>query len=55
MGMIEFKVIVGIWLLAQIFIFPHIITDCKKIVLFVDFEALALLIVMYFGFKLIGV
>lgn len=55
MGMTEFKVIIGIWLLAQIFIVPHIITDYEKIVLFVDFEALVLLIVMYFGLKLIGV
>ena len=55
MVMTEFKAIIGIWLLAQIFIFPFIITDYKKIVWFIDFEALVLLIVMYFGLKLIGV
>ena len=55
MGMTEFKAFIGIWLLAQIFLFPFIITDDKKVVLLVDFETLALLIIMYFGLKLIGV
>lgn len=56
MGMTEFKTVIGIWLLAQIFITPFIITaDDKKVVFVLDFEALALLIVMYFGLKLIGV
>ena len=57
--MTEFKAFIVIlkgWLLAQIFIAPLII-DCKdgKTALVVDFGALALLIVMYFGLKLIGV
>ena len=56
MGMTEFKAIIGIWLLAQIFIVPFIIFDGDEKVEFVmDFGALALLIVMYFGLKLIGV
>ena len=53
--MMEFKAIIGIWLLAQIFIAPFIIIDDEKVVLPVDFGALALLIVIYFGLKLIGV
>jgi hypothetical protein len=55
MGMTEFKTVVGIWLLAQIFIAPFIIIEDKKTGLVVDFEALVLLIVMYFGLKFIGV
>ena len=55
MGMVEFKEIVGIWLLAQIFIVPFIIIDDEKVGLVMDFGALALLIVVYFGLKLIGV
>ena len=52
--MTEFKAIIGIWLLAQIFIIPFIIKD-EKVGWVVDFGALALLIVIYFGLKLIGV
>lgn len=56
MEMTEFKVIIGIWLLAQIFITPFLITaDDKKVVFVLDLETLALLIIMYFGLKLIGV
>ena len=57
MGMMEFKAIIGIWLLAQIFIVPFIIIVDDggiKDGLAVDFGALASLIVMYFGLKLIG-
>ena len=53
--MTEFKAVVGIWLLAQIFIVPFIIIDSEKFGLIMDFGALALLIIMYFGLKLIGV
>lgn len=57
MGMTEFKAIIGIWLLAQIFIAPFIIIGDgdEKVGLAIDFGALALLIIMYFGLKLIGV
>ena len=57
MGITEFKAVIGIWLLAQIFIVPFIIIDDGDIKdgLVVDFGALVLLIVMYFGLKLIGV
>ena len=56
MGMTEFKAIIGIWLLAQAFIIiPFIVADDKKVVLLIDYGALALLIIMYFGLKLIGV
>lgn len=56
MEIMEFKSIIGIWLLAQIFIIPFMFIDGDiKIRLVVDFGALALLIVMYFGLKLIGV
>lgn len=55
MGMTEFKTIIGIWLLAQIFIIPFIIIDSEKFGLVMDFGALGLLIIMYFGLKLIGV
>ncbi len=56
MGMAEFKALIGIWLLAQIFIVPVIITnDDGKVACAMDFGALVLLIVMYFGLKLIGV
>ena len=54
----EFKAVIGIWLLAQIFIVPFIIIDIdgdKKVGFAMDFGALALLIIMYFGLKLIGV
>lgn len=55
MGIItEFKAVVGIWLLAQIFIVPFIIIDSEKLGLVMDFGALVLLIVMYLGLKLIG-
>lgn len=54
MGMTEFKAIIGIWLLAQIFIVPFIIIDSEKLGLIMDFGALALLIIIYFGLKLIG-
>lgn len=54
MGMTEFKAVIGIWLLAQIFIVPVIFIDYEKLGLVVDFGALALLIVMYLGLKLIG-
>lgn len=54
MEMTEFKAIIGIWLLAQIFIVPFIITDSENIGLVMDFGVLVLLIVMYFGLKLIG-
>lgn len=53
--MTELKDIVGIWLLAQIFIAPFIIIDSEKFGLVMDFGALVLMIVMYLGFKLIGV
>lgn len=54
--MIELKAIIGIWLLAQIFIAPFFITEDEKFsFLVMDFGALGLLIVMYFGLKLIGV
>lgn len=55
MGMTEFKTIVGIWLLAQIFIVVFTITDDAKFVLIMDFGALVLMIVMCLGLKLIGV
>ena len=56
MGMTEFKAIIGIWLLAQGFIAPWlIIGEYRKEGLVMDFGALALLIIMYFGLKLIGV
>ena len=57
--MTEFKAIIGIWLLAQIFIVFIFIGDKdKRVELIVDFVAFSsslLLIVMYFGLKLIGV
>ena len=56
MEMTEFRAVIGIWLLAQIFIVPFIFIDGDvKVRLVVDFGALVLLIVMYFGLKLIGV
>ncbi len=55
MEMPELKAIVGMWLLAQIFIVPFIIIIDEKVVLIADFVALVLLIVMCFGLKLIGV
>lgn len=56
MEMTEFKALIGLWLLAQIFIVPFFITEDEKFrFLVVDFGALAMLIVMYFGLKLIGV
>ena len=56
MEMTEFKALIGLWLLAQIFIVPFFITEDEKVSLLVmDFGALALLIVMYFALKLIGV
>lgn len=55
MGMTEFKTVIGIWLLAQVFIVPFIIIDSEKLGLVMDFGALALLIVMFLGLKLIGV
>lgn len=57
MEMTEFKAVIGIWLLAQTFIVPFIIIGDgdEKDGLAVDFVALVLLIVMYFGLKLIGV
>lgn len=56
MGMTAFKAIIGMWLLAQIFMVPlFILDDEKKVTLVVDFGALAMLIVMFFGLKLIGV
>jgi len=56
MGMTEFKVIIGIWLLVQIFIAPFFITEDEKFsFLVMDFGTLVLLIIMYFGLKLIGV
>ena len=54
MGMTEFKAVIGIWLLAQIFIVPFIIIDSGKLGFVLDFGALVLLIVMYLGLKLIG-
>lgn len=51
----EFKAVIGIWLLAQPFIIPFIIIDTEKFGLIMDFVALVLLIIMYFGLKLIGV
>ena len=58
MGMTEFLAVIGIWLLAQIIIVPFIIVDIDgdvRIGFAMDFGALVLLIVMYFGLKLIGV
>lgn len=56
MGITEFKAVIGIWLLAQAFIIPFIIIDRDiKIYGLVDFGALVMLIVMFFGLKLIGV
>ena len=55
MGMTEFKGVIGIWLLAQIFIVPFIIIDFEKFGLVMDFVGLVLMIVMYLGLKLIGV
>jgi len=50
------KEIIGMWLLAQIFIIPFIIIDDEGIYgLYMDFMTLVLLIVAYFGLKLIGV
>lgn len=53
--MTEFKAVIGIWLLAQIFIVPFIITESEKFGWIMDFGALVLSIVMYLGLKLIGV
>ena len=61
MGMTEFKAVIGIWLLAQIFVIPFIIVDKYSSIqdgLIIDFGALVLLIAMFFfffGLKLIGV
>jgi hypothetical protein len=58
MEMTEFKAVIGIWLLAQIFIIPFIFIDIdgnKKDGFVMDFGALVLLIVMYFALKLMGV
>ena len=56
MGITEFKAVIGIWLLAQAFIIPFIIIDGDiKSYGLVDFGALALLISMFLGLKLIGV
>lgn len=58
MGMTEFKAIIGIWLIAQIFFIPFIFIDYEadmKDGLIVDFGALVLLISLFFGLKLIGV
>ena len=57
MEMTEFKAIIGVWLLAQIFIVPFIVIGDgnKKDGFVVDFGALALMIAAYFGLKLIGV
>lgn len=53
--MIELKAIIGMWLLAQIFIVPFIfISEDGKRGLVVDIVGLALLMIMYFGLKLIG-
>jgi len=54
--MIELKAIIGMWLMAQIFIVPFIfIGEDGKCGLVVDIVGLALLIIMYFGLKLMGV
>lgn len=54
--MIELKAIIGIWLLAQIFIVPFIfISEDEKCGLVTDIVALILLIIMYFGLKLMEV
>lgn len=53
----EFEAVIGIWLLAQTFIIPFIFIGDGgiRVGLIVDFVALAMLIVGYFGLKLIGV
>ena len=53
MGMTEFKAVIGIWLLAQIFVIPFIIVDKYSSIqdgLIIDFGALVLLIAMFFFF-----
>ena len=54
--MIELKAIIGMWLTAQIFIVPFIfIGEDGKLGLVTDIIGLVLLIIMYFGLKLMGV
>lgn len=53
--MIEQKAIIGMWLIAQIFIVPWILIDGEKLGFIVDIVGLILLIIMYFGLKLMGV
>lgn len=56
MGITGFKAIISLWLLLQMFVVPLFVledTDGKKIALAVDFGALALLIIMYFGLELL--
>ncbi len=54
--MIELKAIIGMWLMAQIFIVPFFfISEDGKCGLVADIVALVLLIIMYFGLKLMGV
>lgn len=54
--MIELKAIIGMWLLAQIFMVPFIfISEDEKCGLVTDIGGLVLLIIMYFGLKLMGV
>lgn len=55
MDITELKTIIGVWLLSQIFITPFIFIENGKVGLVVDFGALALLIITYFGLKLICV
>lgn len=55
MEIVEFKEIIGIWVLFQLFTIPFIITDENKTDMFaVNFIALVMLIIIYFGLKLIG-
>jgi hypothetical protein len=52
----ELKAIIGLWLTTQIFIVPLIfISEDGKCGLIVDIAVLALLIIVYFGLKLMGV
>jgi hypothetical protein len=53
--MIELKAIIGMWLIAQIFIVPWMLIDGDKLGFIPDIVALVLLIIMYFGLKLMGV
>lgn len=52
----EMGVVLGWWLISQGFIIPAMLAmDDLKISIITDFGALALLYVLYFGLKLLGV